>query len=110
MEKRRVVVSFGVVYSTSSDKLKKIPEIVAEITNTLDKVDLDRIHFKTFADSALVFELVYFVDSADYNEYMDLNQTLNLGIKEKFENLDIEMAYPTQTVYVMGDNKEKAVI
>lgn len=109
MEKRRVVINFGVIYSTSLDKLKKIPLIIREIISGLDKVDIDRIHFKTFADSALIFELVYYVDSADYNEYMDLNQTLNLGIKEKFENLAIEMAYPTQTVYVAKEGKEEDI-
>ncbi|MCF7820006.1 MAG: mechanosensitive ion channel family protein [Candidatus Pacebacteria bacterium] len=107
MEKRRIVVNFGVVYGTSLEKLKNIPHIIRELTNVLDKVDLDRVHFKSFGDSALIFELVYYVDSADYNEYMDLNQSLNLGIKEKFEAEEIEMAYPTQTVYVVGDKQEK---
>jgi small-conductance mechanosensitive channel len=107
MEKRRVVVNFGVIYDTSLEKLKQIPMIIRGLTDVLDKVDLDRVHFKSFGDSALIFELVYYVDSADYNEYMDLNQSLNLGIKEKFEETNIEMAFPTQTVYLAGDNKKK---
>jgi|AntRauTorcE11897_2_1112592.scaffolds.fasta_scaffold18763_2 small-conductance mechanosensitive channel len=103
MEKRRAVVNFGVIYSTPQDKMKRIPEIVKKIVDDIGDIDFDRVHFKKFADSSLVFELVYFVSTADYNAYMDHNQELHLQIKEQFENEKIEMAFPTQTIHL---NKE----
>ncbi|MFA5032305.1 MAG: mechanosensitive ion channel family protein, partial [bacterium] len=45
----------------------------------------------------------YYVKNNDYNKYMDIQQTINLTLKEEFEKRRIEFAYPTQTVYV---NKE----
>ena len=38
--------------------------------------------------------------SADYNEYMDIQQAANLKMFEDFEKHDIEFAHPTQTLYV----------
>ncbi|MEA3255899.1 MAG: mechanosensitive ion channel family protein [Candidatus Altiarchaeota archaeon] len=100
MEKRRIVFGFGVVYETSTEKLKQIPGIVTEIVNSIDLVELDRIHFKEFGDFSLNFEVVYYINSSDYTGYMDSQQAINLGINERFEKENIVMAYPTQTIYM----------
>lgn len=96
MEKRRIVTQFGVTYETPHDKLRDIPGIVERAFEALEGADLDRVHFTAFGDSALLFELVYFVDSSDYNTYMDLQQAFNFDLMEKFAELGIEFAYPTQ--------------
>jgi len=62
--------------------------------------EIDRVHFKTFGDSSLNFEVMYHVDSAEYNDYMDIQQEINLQLKEQFEKEGIEFAYPTQTIFV----------
>jgi small-conductance mechanosensitive channel len=103
MRKRRIKFNFGVTYDTSSKKLKKIPDMVWKIIekNKLNKVD--RIHFKEFGDFSLNFEVIYFINSKDYAKYMDVQQEINFAIKEAFEKEGIEMAYPTQTIFL---NKE----
>lgn len=100
MEKRRVVFKFGVVYGTASGKLRKIPGIVSGVVGGIEKASIDRVHFVEFGDFSLNFEVVYYVDSADYNLYMDVQQKINLGIKERFEKEKIDMAFPTQTIYL----------
>ncbi|HEX9722506.1 MAG TPA: mechanosensitive ion channel family protein [Candidatus Paceibacterota bacterium] len=100
MENRRLVFEFGVTYQTPAEKLRKIPEIVQEIVHGIELAAVDRAHFKKFGDSALVFEVMYHVDSPDYNQYMDVQQEINLQLKERLEKEGIEFAYPTQTVYL----------
>ena len=100
MFERRVVFKFGVTYQTPRDKLKKIPTMVRETIEAQDKVRFDRAHFQAYGTSSLDFEIVYYVLSPDYNKYMDIQQAVNLGIHERFEQEDISFAYPTQTVYV----------
>jgi len=100
MEKRRILFGFGVIYETPIEKLKIIPLIIQKIINDIEITDIGRVHFKEFADFSLNFEVVYYVDSSDYNEYMDIQQEINLKIKEEFEKRGIEMAYPTQTIFV----------
>jgi len=100
MRKRRIVFTFGVTYGTHTIKLRKIPEMVKKIIEKNELSRVDRIHFKEFGDFSLNFEVVYYLNTRDYNKYMDVQQAINLGIKEAFEKEDIEMAFPTQTIFL----------
>ncbi|MFH1768227.1 MAG: hypothetical protein ABH858_03595 [Candidatus Omnitrophota bacterium] len=44
--------------------------------------------------------MVYYVIGSDYNEYMDIQQEINLAIKKEFVDRKIEFAYPTQTLHI----------
>lgn len=100
MYERRVVFGLGVTYDTPRDKLKMIPGIVREAVEAQQDTRFDRSHFNKYGDYALNFESVYYVLSADYNRYMDIQQAINFTIHERFEQEGIEFAYPTQTLYV----------
>jgi small-conductance mechanosensitive channel len=107
MEKRRVVFSVGVVYQTSSDKLKQIPDLIKRIIEGLPDTQFDRAHFISFGDFSLNFEGVYFVLNADYNLYMDRQQAINLQLFDVFEREKIEFAYPTRTILLQPNATEK---
>ncbi len=107
MEERRVVFSLGVTYQTKADQLQKVPEIIREIIEAQEPVRFDRAHFKEFDNFSLNFEIVYYVLNADYNLFMDIQQTINLAILQRFETEKIEFAYPTQTLFI-EDNTNAA--
>lgn len=98
MSERRILFSVGVVYSTSQDSLAQIPAIIKEVVSAQSSARFDRAHFKNFGDSSLNFEIVYYVLSPDYNVYMDTQQAINLGLNQRFTQLDIEFAFPTRTI------------
>jgi small-conductance mechanosensitive channel len=100
MESRRMVFSFGLTYETPAEKLRRVPEIVKEIINSIELAGVDRVHWKEFGDSALTFEVMYHVNTAEYNDYMDIQQEINLQLKERLEKEGMAFAYPTQTVYL----------
>jgi len=99
MEERRISSQFGITYETPQDKVKMVPGIVQRIFEDIDGMHLDRAHFTTFADSALVFEVVYYVESSVYADFLDIQQQFNFALMERFAELGIEFAYPTQTIY-----------
>jgi len=99
MQKRRIVFSFGVEYDATAAKLKKVKKVVEEIINKIDGADLDRVHFQKFGDSSLDFEVVYYVGTGDYNKYMDIQEEINLQIKDKVEKLGVGFAFPSITLY-----------
>lgn len=107
MENRRVVFTFGVTYSTPPDKMKDIPALIRSIIEGIENTKFDRAHFKEFGDSSLKFEAVYYVLSQDYNLYMDVQQSINFAIKEEFDRRGIEIAFPTQTLYVRNEDRKK---
>jgi small-conductance mechanosensitive channel len=103
MKKRRIAFEFGVIYDTPNAKLKKIPDMIKEIINPekIEHVDrLDRVHFTEFGDYALKFEIVYYLKTQDYNKYKDTQQEINFAIRDRFEKEKIEMAFPTQTIFL----------
>ena len=100
MFERRVVFSVGVTYQTTPEQLRSAQKILREAVESQEKVRFDRAHFQSFGDFALVFEVVYYVLSPDYNVYMDIHQAINLAIFERFAEQSIEFAYPTQTLYL----------
>lgn len=100
MEERRIVFQLGVTYGTPLEKLKAIPEIIKKIFDEEPLARLDRVHFAAYGDFSLNYEIVFFVNSPDYNQYMDVHQAVNLKIYEAFEQRGIEFAFPTQTIHL----------
>lgn len=103
MQERRIAFAIGVTYETPLDKLRAIPGWLKAIVAAQPDVRFDRAHFKEYADFALVFEIVYYVLSPDYNLYMDRQQAINLAIYEKFASEGVQFAYPTRTLYLRQD-------
>lgn len=101
MERRRVVFKVGVTYGTSLEELREVPGLIEEIITLVEDTVFDRAHFSSFADSALEMEVVYYVMGADYNKYMDIQQAINLRIKEAFEARGIDFAFPTRTLHLV---------
>ncbi len=97
---RRETLVFGVTYETQPETLQDIPKIIQQVIDGGHLAQFDRCHFNKFADSALEFEAVYFVDTTDYNTYMNTKQAINMGIMKAFAQANIDFAYPTQTLHI----------
>ena len=100
MERRRAVFNFGLVYTTPVTLLREIPGMVRAVIEAQPDATFDRAHFAAFGDFSLNFEVVYYVESSEYNRYMDIQQEINLRIKEQIEARGASFAFPTQTVHL----------
>ena len=102
MLERRILFKLGVVYSAGAEKLEIIPRLIKAIVEKHSDTRFDRAHFASYGDYSLNFEVVYYVLSADYNRYMDIQQSINLQIYKAFAQHGIEFAFPTYTVAVQN--------
>lgn len=100
MTERRVVFGFGIEYGLPATKVRMARDIAQEIIVALDGVRFDRAHFKGYGASSLDFEVVYYVLSRDYNDYMDRQQHICLTLYERFEEQKIAFAFPTRTMLI----------
>ncbi|MFT4250608.1 MAG: mechanosensitive ion channel family protein [Candidatus Woesearchaeota archaeon] len=100
MQRRRIVFEIGVEYSTPTEKLEKVRSLAEQIFKDIELVDLDRIHFKEFADSSLNYEIVYYINSSDFYDHMNAREDINFGLLKAFREEGIEFAFPTQTLHV----------
>ncbi|MEO5976590.1 MAG: mechanosensitive ion channel family protein [Chryseolinea sp.] len=106
MERRRIAFTIGVEYDTTLDLLEQMPVILTQIISEEKDTSIDRIHFLTYGDWSLKFEIVYFVESAEFNRYADIQQSVNLKIFKVFKEKGIRFAYPSQSIYLA---KETAI-
>jgi small-conductance mechanosensitive channel len=104
MIRRRIAYRIGFVYKLKSEQLKEIPNLIKEIITKVPNVTFDRAHFVEYGAYSLNFEIVYYVNSNDYLDYMDAHQAINLEIKRVFDEKGFDFAFPTQTIY---NNYEK---
>lgn len=100
MQERRIVFTFGVAYGTPVDKVEAIPGVVRQLVEAQAALRFDRAHFKGFGDSSLDFEVVYIVKDPGFNVYMDLQQTINLGLMRELAAMGVEFAFPTRTIHI----------
>ncbi len=112
MSERRGVILIGVTYQTTAEQLAAIPGIVQKIIEDAELARFERAHFASFGDFSLNFEVVYWVTTPAYLDYMNTTQAINLEIVRGFEAAGIEFAYPTQTLFVdsEGDEQPPAVV
>lgn len=105
MERRRVSFLIKVVMSTPLNKLKSINYLVKEIVDSVDNITFSRCHFSSIDDWSHTFKVVYHVDSRSFDDHVNAKQEVNFKLLEKLEEAKIEMAYPTQTQYVIKNNE-----
>ena len=98
MFERRVVFTLGVSYGTPEEQLAAIPVKLREAVLANNPVRFDRAHLKEFGESALTFEVVYFVLDPDFNKYMDIQHNINLEIYRYFNQRRIGFAHPMRVL------------
>lgn len=108
MAERRVLFQVGVTYQTPHEKVERITQWLREAVETQQGTRFDRAHFKEYGDSALVFEIVYYVLTCDYNTFMNVQQAINLAIFARFTREGVDFAYPTRTLHIAGDAVARA--
>lgn len=96
MNTRRIVFQFGISYRTPADKAKAVAERVKTIIDGVGEAKFDRAHFLSFDESRLLYEVVYIMQTADYNRYMDVQQQINLQLLAGMKELGVDFAFPVR--------------
>ena len=100
MPERRVLFTLGVTYETPRPLLERVPKIVEDAINGVTPTRFVFCAFRHFGDSALQFEVCYYVPLEDGPGYIAVLNDVNFRIHEAFAQNGVQFAYPTQTVLV----------
>ncbi len=100
-QEQRTLATIRVTYDTPADTLRGIPKLLEGIVREQPNSRFERCHLKTLTDSALLFELSYFVQQPSVNSLLDLQQAVNFRIIDEFRRLGVEFDYPTQRVILV---------
>jgi small-conductance mechanosensitive channel len=91
MHERLALFHLGVDYGTPVPALVAIPRAVREIIEAMPDTRFERCHLLSW-NTALQFEVVYFMTKPDYTAYADTQQRINLRILERLRAMDVNLA------------------
>lgn len=92
MVKKRKSLTLKVSGETDLKTMKKFLSEVQKVIYKQDNVDYDRVNFSDIGEKGYGFEIVYFVNVSNYNDYMDIQEKINFKMKEIIEKYDIKLA------------------
>lgn len=101
MHERRVAFRVGVVYGTPDALLAGLPEILRAAVSRREKVRFERATLFNLGESAIEYEVVYWVLSPDYGEYARIHQALLLDLIGEMRAAGYEFALPSRTLHVV---------
>lgn len=96
--KHRIRVKVGVAYGSNVDQVRKVLKQVAAENDKVCKIPEPRVRFRSFGNSSLDFELLCWVDMPVLRGQV-LDQ-LYTAVYKKFMELEIEIPYTKQDVYI----------
>ena len=98
-EIRRVKFDFGLRVDTPPETLHQvINEIRLCINNHPMRFEEVSVHLFELGSSAINIRVIYFVNAADWNTYMDMRQDINFNIIDIVKGNGAKFAYPTQSI------------
>jgi small-conductance mechanosensitive channel len=102
MDERRVAFVVGLTYESDFDFVKTFPNVLKDLCKAQPLARFERAHLKNLGASAYEFEVVYWVQSSQMVDWMDIQQQLNLAIAQFVRDSKgrADFAYPTQTVHL----------
>jgi small-conductance mechanosensitive channel len=95
---RRTTFVLSLVYHTAPAKLDALPGQLETLVNAHGG-EFVRSGFVTFSASSIDIQLVFDVQTTDYNEVFIGRHKIGLAILELFASEDLSFAYPTQTTF-----------
>lgn len=104
---RREVVNIGLTYDTTAQRMEEAIGIVRDTVKSVQGTDPEDIivRFINFGAYSLDLEVVYWITNMP--DWRMIIHRVNLGIKRNLDNAGIEMAFPTETHYVVSQNGKK---
>lgn len=104
MPKRRIKLNIGITYDTNSDQMREVVDSIRELLKSHPAIDQEffLVNFTDFGASSLDIMVYCFTTTTDWGEYLDARQDVSLKIMDIIENMGLEIAFPSRTVYLQN--------
>ena len=98
MQRRMVDITIGVSPNTPYQTLQSLPALFKEIIEKQPDVTFDRANLSDLGNYTINFEIIYHIESADFDLYVQRREAIFLEIIQRLQEKNVDMPYPTQTV------------
>ncbi len=109
---RRIVWTIGLEYNSTLDQIKKFTDKVSEYINKNNDFIVND-NFKSFVrldkfnDSSIDILIYCFTSTNDWDLFLQIKERLAIKVKSEVEDLDLNFAFPSQSIYIEKDNKKE---
>lgn len=106
---RRIKMSIGLEYGSTPQMLEKIREQIESMLKSHEGIAQDAtmlVRFDEFADSSLNIFIYTFTNTANWDQYLQIREDVNLKIMNIVEQNGGSFAFPSLSLYHMNENKE----
>jgi MscS family membrane protein len=103
----KTVMTIGVTYDTPHERVKQATDILSQVFKGHKMTQDVWISFNKFGAFSLDITVIHWWNDTDYKAYLAGMQEMNLEIKRRFDDENLNFAFPTQTLYVKQDSDWK---
>jgi MscS family membrane protein len=102
---RRINWIIGLEYNSTIDQIKKLTDHISNYINSSEDFivnDLYKsfIRLDKFNDSSIDILIYCFTSTNDWEKYLIIKEKLAIEIKQKIEQLNLNFAFPSQSIYI----------
>ena len=99
-----------ITYDSGCEKTQKALDIIKSVLADVSEINTDpdrppRVYFSDYNDCSLNIYMSYWIKPADYWLSHEVNERVNFQIMKRFEEAQIEFAFPTRTLYLKKDDQ-----
>ena len=107
MPKRRIKLTIGITYDTTTAQMRQAVTDIKQMLREHPAIDQDffLVNFTDFGASSLDIMVYCFTTSTVWTEYLDARQDVCLKLMETLENLGLEIAFPSRTLYLHQESE-----
>lgn len=108
MTKRRITFSLEIDKSTPREKVIQVVQRIEEMLRNDEEIhqDLIIVNFNELKDYSYEIYLYFFSKTTAWVEWTKVKQKMNVEILRILEENDVELAYPTQSLYVKNSEED----
>jgi MscS family membrane protein len=103
---RRAKFDVKLTYNATSAQIKNIVTDIQQFVDEHPRTNQEgRVRFMNLGDSSKDIMVQYFVDTMDWDEYIDTKQEINFKIVKIVEDHGADFAFPTTTIHLVKEPK-----
>jgi MscS family membrane protein len=112
MPNRRIKLNVGVTYETSPAQMRRAVSLIREMLTNHPAIQQDffLVNFTDFGASSLDIMVYCFTTTTVWGEYLDARENVCLKIMDILEELGLEIAFPSRSVYLRGEQEKKEAL
>lgn len=104
---RRVNFDLDLTYDTTSEQIRAVTRDVQALLDSHPRTNQDgRVRFHHLGPHSKVVMVLYFIDTMDWNEYIDIREEITYKLVDIVERHGASFAYPTQSLVLQQPGQQ----